>query len=85
MADRVEKRNDSAMWVKRLLSRKCCGGPVLVLALLCLTIGLLFLGLSAVSPGLVFIAVGGLAEGLCLWLGRTRCRLHLSEGHQTST
>lgn len=62
------------MQLKYLISRNCCGGPVLALALLCLMIGLLFVSLSAVSPGLVFIGVGGMAEGLCLALGRSRCQ-----------
>jgi len=72
------------MWLKQLTSRKCCGGPVLVLSLLCLAVGLLFVGLSAVSLGLVFITVGGMAEGLCLLLGHTRCRPGMRDGRQTA-
>jgi hypothetical protein len=61
------------MWFSLLISRHCCGGPVLFLALLCLGVGLLFVALSATVPGLVFIAVGVFAEALCLALGRNRC------------
>jgi hypothetical protein len=61
-------------WLQRNLSRGCCGGPVLVLTLLCCGFGALFLFLSASLLGLVFIAVGALSEGLCLYLGRSRCR-----------
>ena len=61
-------------WLKRNFSRRCCGGPVLAMTLLCFGFGVLFLFLSAFLPGLVFIAAGGLAEVLCLFLGRTRCR-----------
>jgi len=56
-----------------LISRKCCGGPILALNLLCLGIGIVFLASSAILPGLVFMAVGLLAEGLCLYLSRSRC------------
>ncbi len=62
------------MWFARMTSYQCCGGPVLGLSLLCLGFGILFLFLSANLLGLVFIAVGGLAEGLCLYLARSRCR-----------
>ena len=62
------------MWFARMTSYQCCGGPVLGLSLLCLGFGILFLFLSASLLGLVFIAVGGLAEGLCLFLARSRCR-----------
>jgi uncharacterized membrane protein YiaA len=68
------------MWLKQLTSHNCCGGPVLALTLLCLAVGLLFVGLSAASLGLVFITVGGMAEGLCLLLGRTRCRSGMRDG-----
>ncbi len=60
-------------WLQRNFSRRCCGGPVLAMTLLCFGFGVLFLFLSASLLGLVFIAVGGLAEALCLYLGRTRC------------
>jgi hypothetical protein len=61
-------------WLQRNFSRRCCGGPVLALTLLCFGFGALFLFLSASLLGIVFIAVGGLSEVLCLYLGRTRCR-----------
>jgi hypothetical protein len=61
------------MWFSLPISRHCCGGPVLVLAILCLGVGLLFVALSATAPGLVFIVVGILTEALCLVLGRNRC------------
>ncbi|MGD8590496.1 MAG: hypothetical protein PVG22_16860 [Chromatiales bacterium] len=56
----------------------------MALTLLCLSIGLLFLAASAIPPGVVFITVGGMAEGLCLLLGRTRCRNRLEDGQQTA-
>lgn len=62
------------MWNSRMISRHCCGGPVLAMALLFVGLGFLFLLLSAAVPGAVFIAVGVLAEGLCLILSRTRCQ-----------
>ncbi|MBL3589749.1 MAG: hypothetical protein JMN24_08145 [gamma proteobacterium endosymbiont of Lamellibrachia anaximandri] len=62
------------MWHSRILSRHCCGGPVLAMTLLFAGLGFLFLLLSAYVPGLVFIAVGVLSEGLCFILSRTRCR-----------
>ncbi|MET0028417.1 MAG: hypothetical protein ABW101_12335 [Candidatus Thiodiazotropha sp.] len=61
-------------WLKRLFSRRCCGGPVLAMTLLCFGFGVLFLFLSAYRLGLVFIAVGALSELLCLYLGRSRCQ-----------
>ena len=61
-------------WLNRIFSRRCCGGPVLALTLLCFGFGVLFLFLSASLLGLVFIIVGGLAEALCLYLGRSRCQ-----------
>jgi hypothetical protein len=61
-------------WLRKHFSRRCCGGPVLALTLLCLGFGALFLFLSASLLGLVFIAVGGLSEALCLYMSRTRCR-----------
>ena len=60
-------------WLKQNFSRRCCGGPVLAMMLLCFGFGALFLFLSASLLGIVFIAAGGLAEALCLYLGRTRC------------
>ncbi len=62
------------MWNSRIISSRCCGGPVLAMTLLFAGTGVLFLLLSASVPGLVFIAVGVLAEGLCLLLSRTRCK-----------
>jgi len=58
---------------QRLFSADCCGGIVLTLTTLCLSVGVLFLAVSATLPGLIFIAVGLIAEGLCLGLSRTRC------------
>ena len=60
--------------LSRLLSRQCCGGPVLAMSLLCIGFGSLFLLLSAGLLGWVFIAVGSAALGLCLALGFGRCR-----------
>ena len=82
--NRVLNGKDRSMWLKHLMSSKCCGGPVLALTLMCLTFGLLFVGLSAVSLGVVFVAAGGMAEGLCLLLGRTRCRNRLDDGQRTA-
>ncbi len=62
------------MWNSRIISRRCCGGPVLAMTLLFAGLGFMFLLLSASVPGVVFITVGVLAEGLCLLLSRTRCR-----------
>jgi hypothetical protein len=42
--------------------------------LLCFGFGVLFLFLSASLLGLVFIVVGALSEGLCLYMGRSRCQ-----------
>lgn len=61
------------MWLSRLLSRQCCGGPVLAMNLLCLAFGVFFVSLSAGLLGLVFIAVGVLAEALCFAIGFRRC------------
>jgi len=62
------------MWNSRILSRRCCGGPVLAMTLLFAGMGFLFLLLSASVLGAVFLAVGILSEGLCFILSRTRCR-----------
>lgn len=62
------------MWNSRIISRRCCGGPVLAMTLLFTGLGILFLLLSASVPGAVFIAVGILSEGLCFILSRSRCR-----------
>jgi hypothetical protein len=59
--------------IKKLLSRHCCGGPVLAMTLLCLGFGALFILLSAGLLGLVFIAVGGFSLTLCLYLGSKWC------------
>lgn len=59
--------------IASLISKNCCGGPILALNLLCLGIGVFFLALSAILPGLVFMAAGLLTEGLCLYLSRSRC------------
>ena len=61
------------MWNSRLLSKRCCGGPVLAMTLLCIGFGTLFLCLSAYALGLVFIAVGALSESLCIVHSRNRC------------
>ncbi len=58
----------------RLFSRRCCGGPVLILALVCGLVGASFMLLSAVMPGAVFMAAGVSSLGLCLALGSSRCR-----------
>lgn len=65
------------MRLKQLFSRRCCGGPILALALFCMGLGLLLVVLSAAVPGLVFMAVAGLSVGSCLVLGRYRCRRQL--------
>ena len=57
-----------------LLSRRCCGGPVLALWFVCLALGMLFAFTGALIPGLVFIATGFLAEAMCLMLGQSRCK-----------
>jgi hypothetical protein len=57
----------------RIFSRRCCGGPVLVLALAFMLIGALFTLLSAPGPGLVFGLVGIGSLGLCVMLGQSRC------------
>ena len=62
------------MWNSRLLSRRCCGGPVLAMTLLCIGFGALFMLLSAYALGLAFIAIGALAESLCFALSRSRCQ-----------
>lgn len=62
-------------FANRLLSRRCCGGPVLALALICGAIGALFILLSATSPGIMFILTGAAGFGLCLAMGYRRCRL----------
>ena len=67
------------MWKLLLMSRQCCGGPVLTLTLLCLSVGILFLLVSATLPGLIFIAAGLAAELLCLYLGRSRCLNHVDD------
>ncbi len=61
------------MWFKRLISPSCCGGPVLFLALLCLSVGILFLFVSAVTPAMMFIFAGIIAEAICLTMSRTHC------------
>ncbi len=61
------------MWIQRLVSPTCCGGPVLALALMCMGVGVLYLTVSAAAPGLIFISIGLVAEGFCLFLSRTRC------------
>ncbi|MEN8179336.1 MAG: hypothetical protein ABFS39_12080 [Pseudomonadota bacterium] len=61
------------MWIQRLISPDCCGGPVLTLALLCLSIGVLFVAVSATLPGIIFIGVGLMTEAICLYMSRTRC------------
>ena len=62
------------MGFSSLFSRRCCGGPVLALWLVCLALGVLFAFTGALIPGLVFIATGFLAEAMCLLLGQSRCR-----------
>ena len=62
------------MWISTMLSRRCCGGPVLVLMLLCLGVSVLFFYRSAWVPGSVFLVAGLLALGTCLLMGRNRCR-----------
>ncbi|MCU7852318.1 MAG: hypothetical protein KZQ80_08900 [Candidatus Thiodiazotropha sp. (ex Monitilora ramsayi)] len=57
----------------QLLSGRCCGGPVLAIAMLLIGFGILFQLLSASLLGLVFFSTGLLAEGLCLYLGLSRC------------
>ena len=61
-------------------SRNCCGGPVLALSLAFLLFGMLFVSLSAISLGVVFMGVGILAEGLCLLMGRSRCKSSFAQG-----
>lgn len=62
------------MCMSRLLSRRCCGGPVLTLSLVFSLLGGLFLALAATGPGVVFILSGVGALILCMTLGRSRCR-----------
>jgi hypothetical protein len=56
-----------------IFSRRCCGGPVLLLAVAFMLIGVLFALLSAVGPGLVFGLIGVGSLGLCVLLGQNRC------------
>ena len=56
-----------------LLSRRCCGGPILAVNLLCVGLGVMFMMLSAMTLGLVFVAVGTSTEALCFLMGRSRC------------
>ena len=62
------------MMNSKLLSRRCCGGPMLALSLLCVGLGLMFILLSAVTLGLVFIMVGMSSEALCFLMSRSRCQ-----------
>ncbi|WPL12299.1 hypothetical protein Thiosp_02063 [Thiorhodovibrio litoralis] len=56
-----------------LFSRRCCGGPVLVLSLALVAFGVLFKLLAASGLGWVFLAVGVSTLGLCMLLGQRRC------------
>jgi hypothetical protein len=69
------------MRVTTFLSRRCCGGPVLVLSLALVLFGLLFILLSATGLGWMFITIGTATFGLCLLLGRSRCARHLMRAH----
>ena len=62
------------MALKHLLSSRCCGGPIIALAALCLGLGLLFLFLAAEVPGVVFMLVAALAMGSCVIMSRSRCQ-----------
>jgi len=59
--------------IKRLFSRRCCGGPVLVLAAACAVIGTVFVLLSAVVPGVIFVFAGVAAVLSCLAMGYRKC------------
>lgn len=59
--------------LKTLFSRNCCGGPVLLLSLTLILLGTLFSVLAATALGAVFMIIGAASQGLCLWLGRSRC------------
>ena len=56
-----------------LISRRCCGGPVLILSLVFGLLGLMFASLSAVALGWVFMGTGIATFGLCMLLGQSRC------------
>ena len=58
---------------KTLISRRCCGGPIVLLSLAFFLFGALFSVLSAIGLGMVFVAVGAAAFGMCLWLAQSRC------------
>lgn len=59
--------------IRTILSRRCCGGPVLMLALALMALGVFFILLSALGLGWVFIGIGAASFGLCLWLSQSRC------------
>jgi hypothetical protein len=56
-----------------LFSHRCCGGPVLVLAIVCSVVGSSFVILSAITPGIVSMLSGIGALGACLIIGRKHC------------
>lgn len=58
---------------KQLFSSRCCGGPILAMALLCIGFGIIFQMISAGLLGLVFLSVGLFTEMFCLYLGLRRC------------
>lgn len=61
------------MRLTTLFSRRCCGGPVLVLSLGLVLFGTIFLMLSAAVLGLTFVGIGVATFGLCILLGQSRC------------
>lgn len=67
------------MWLRRITSPSCCGGPVLFLFVLCLGIGVIFIEIDLVLTGLVFLMVGLLTEGMCIVLNRTLLKTGYSE------
>lgn len=56
-----------------LFSRRCCGGPILVLSLAFIAFGGVFLALSAASLGGVFLIIGIATLTFCMLLGQSRC------------
>ncbi|MCB1857244.1 MAG: hypothetical protein KDI63_03180 [Gammaproteobacteria bacterium] len=58
------------MW----FTKQCCGGLVLAMSAWCMGVGLLLMGLSAYPPAVAFMVAGTATIGLCLMMGRSRCR-----------
>ncbi len=69
----IDNREEHMTGFATLFSRRCCGGPVLMLSLAFLLFGTVFTLLSAQALGLVFMATGAATLGLCMLLGKSRC------------